>query len=281
MANIVNPYSLPNSPSNSLSKSSLNLDEENIKEQQIRGMLNEPSVQDQRQNYKQQQQQQQTLEEQKYNQRQNYKQQQPHQNLEDDENTVNLNIDLTYEYMKLRDYFSNNIKMDGKNDFSQITEHIFICNGQQAENQTNFLNNQIRSMIYISMIPPHPQYQKLYQKLNLNIDFIQLSDDDDSPIDNHFEKTYNFINKSLSESKNILITCDDGISRSSTILIAYYLRIYYNHITSWDIKRDPRSRLVFIIAFLIKRRPCVAPNYGFLRVLLLYENYLRKKILTN
>ncbi len=79
----------------------------------------------------------------------------------------------------------------------------------------------------------------------------------DSPRENIFEyftKASEFIEQSISSGKNVLIHCVYGVSRSSTLLCAYFIKYDNLSVTDAVIK--------------IKRaRPQVKPNIGFLRQL--------------
>ncbi|KAF7315003.1 Phosphatases II [Mycena indigotica] len=70
----------------------------------------------------------------------------------------------------------------------------------------------------------------------------------------HLPETCSFIEEALSQGGRVLIHCLMGVSRSTTVLAAYFMK----------------TRLLSAsaaISFIRKRRPCVQPNYGFLKQL--------------
>jgi rhodanese-related sulfurtransferase len=89
-----------------------------------------------------------------------------------------------------------------------------------------------------------------------------LPDDPDADITQHFEGGGEFIHAALQEDdRRILVHCQAGISRSSTMLIAYFMR--YEEMTLDDAYR-----------LLLDCRD-VAPNPGFMSQLIAYEIELR------
>ena len=80
-----------------------------------------------------------------------------------------------------------------------------------------------------------------------------LVDVDDLPQTNlypYFKTTYEFISSALNEKKKVLVHCQMGISRSSSILCAFLIRKY---------KVSPSEA----IKFLRQKRSIVDPNPGF------------------
>lgn len=69
-------------------------------------------------------------------------------------------------------------------------------------------------------------------------------------------------------STRVLIHCNLGISRSSTLLLAYLMKKY-------------NATLYEAYKFLRHRRPIVCPNLGFLRQLLDYEHDLFSYVYTD
>ena len=80
--------------------------------------------------------------------------------------------------------------------------------------------------------------------------FMQMQDHYDYPIHMHFDTSYEFIEKSRSEGKNVLVQCHAGVSRSATIVCAYLTKKH-------KIKAEEALRLVR------EKRPRAKPNQGF------------------
>ena len=79
----------------------------------------------------------------------------------------------------------------------------------------------------------------------------------------HFEELFNIIDKILKQNKKILIHCQAGISRSSTIVIAYLMKT----------KNLSYSKS---LDFVREKRPIVDPNLGFIVQLMDYEKKLKR-----
>jgi len=74
----------------------------------------------------------------------------------------------------------------------------------------------------------------------------------------HLEATVRWIDDRLRKGVNVLVHCQQGVSRSSAVVIAYLI---YTHNMSYDAAFD-----------LVKRkRACVKPNSGFVRCLQEWE----------
>ncbi|EFA76097.1 putative protein tyrosine phosphatase [Heterostelium album PN500] len=87
---------------------------------------------------------------------------------------------------------------------------------------------------------------------------IDIYDDVDYNIYDHFSEAFQFLDLAISEQRSILIHCNAGISRSSTILIAYLMKRH--HLT-----------LEHAYSIVKKARPLIKPNQGFYNQLKNYE----------
>jgi protein-tyrosine phosphatase len=95
----------------------------------------------------------------------------------------------------------------------------------------------------------------------------------DSPIQNILDiipTCVEFIDESLNTHNNILVNCFAGISRSSSIVLAYLM--YY------DVKyKNIPANLLRSLNHIKQYRNIVNPNYGFINQLYKYENMLNNK----
>ena len=94
---------------------------------------------------------------------------------------------------------------------------------------------------------------------------VGVNDEMHASIDMYFDGASAFIEASLAAGKNVLVHCRQGISRSSTIVIAYLMQYY--HMT-----RDEAY------LFAKNKRPAVNPNLGFWTQLGTYESKLKSKV---
>lgn len=118
---------------------------------------------------------------------------------------------------------------------------------------------QIRSpFLYYSSIVPFPDNFK-YLQLN-------FADNDKTEIQQYFSETFEFISSALENSGIVYVHCAMGVSRSSSIVIAFlmkYMKLDFNNALS-----------------IVERcRPIVQPNQGFIKQLQEYENKLKEQSL--
>jgi len=79
----------------------------------------------------------------------------------------------------------------------------------------------------------------------------------------HLEGACNYIDRALRSGRNVLVHCQQGISRSPAIIIAYLIR---NHGMSFD----------NAYALLKRKRACIKPNPGFVQALQEWECLWRR-----
>ncbi|TFK22005.1 phosphatases II [Coprinopsis marcescibilis] len=92
---------------------------------------------------------------------------------------------------------------------------------------------------------------------------ISILDQDSEDIRPHLEAACNHIDQALRSGRNVLVHCQQGVSRSASIVIAYLIR---NHGMSFD----------NALTLLKHKRACVKPNAGFVRALQEWEAYWRR-----
>lgn len=140
---------------------------------------------------------------------------------------------------------------------------IQIGTGHQATNWKVVRDLQITHIINISVEHPCVFSDKI-KYLHL-----ELEDKEDVLLKDRFDETIRFINLALEDPSNrVLVHCNLGISRSTTIILAYLMKIY-------------NATLYEAFKFLRHRRPIVCPNMGFLRQLTDYEYDLFSYIYTD
>lgn len=92
---------------------------------------------------------------------------------------------------------------------------------------------------------------------------IVINDDPSEDISRYFYETNRFIAENLAEGRNVLVHCQQGISRSSTIVIAFLMA--FLHIGVDD-----------AIDIVRERAPWIFPNPGFLDQLSAAESSLMR-----
>jgi len=132
-----------------------------------------------------------------------------------------------------------------------IRNKLWIGNAESAKKNILFPSN-IKAVISLGSL--YSQYTDLD-----NITYHRiLIDDENCDIAQHFEPTITFIDTHIKDG-GVLVHCQAGISRSTTICIAYLMK---------------SVGLSFDAAFLVTKsaRSVIAPNSGFIKQLLQYES---------
>ena len=104
---------------------------------------------------------------------------------------------------------------------------------------------------------------KYYKKHEIDVLHLSLGDNPDTNIAQFFPPVFHFIEEYNNNNKAVLIHCWAGISRSTTLVISYVMR--KEHMNVQD-----------AIEYVRDKRPCTAPNKGFLNQLNVYHFLLQK-----
>jgi protein-tyrosine phosphatase len=145
------------------------------------------------------------------------------------------------------------VKIQTRNFIVIPLNYIFLGTGNQATNWKVIRDLKITHIINISC-----EHQCIFTD-KIKYLHIQLEDMEDVLLKDHFNETISFMNAAFENpSSRILIHCNLGISRSTTVTLAYLMKTY-------------NATLIETYKFLRHRRPIVCPNLGFLRQLIDYE----------
>ncbi|CAF0734138.1 unnamed protein product [Rotaria sordida] len=97
---------------------------------------------------------------------------------------------------------------------------------------------------------------------NFHVLWINLYDELRADIKQHFEEANEFLHNCKQKNEKVLVHCQMGISRSSSIVLAYLMK--YHH-----------DSLIKAYDYLLERRRIAAPNISFFLQLIRYEKELR------
>ncbi|KAF8152103.1 protein-tyrosine phosphatase-like protein [Mycena galopus ATCC 62051] len=92
---------------------------------------------------------------------------------------------------------------------------------------------------------------------------IDIRDKESVDLRPHLEAACVYIERALKRGEGVLVHCQQGISRSPSIIIAYLIR---NHGMSYE----------SALAFVKRKRACAKPNPGFARALVEWEAAWRR-----
>ncbi|CAF0850214.1 unnamed protein product [Didymodactylos carnosus] len=141
----------------------------------------------------------------------------------------------------------------------EIIPGLYLGNEADAKNYDLLEKNNIKSIVNVTTCVPCYFESKL--------DYLRLPCDDtcrQNLIEYCNEKTFQFIQNSLTNKKNVLIHCKAGISRSPAILIAYLMKYHQSEFRTMNEAYN----------YVKTKRSIVSPNLNFMGQLLQYEKLL-------
>lgn len=163
-------------------------------------------------------------------------------------------IRLKQKFEEISKLFKPNV-LSHKEKISKIYKNIHLASGSWIFNNTSKVNiNKFQKILNLA-----PQEVEIGLMQNADVFSIDLLDVYNENIYKYFETLNEFFISN--EKENILVLCAAGISRSSTIVLAYLLK--------------QRFTLCNAINFLLSKRAQIRPNNGFLLQLIVYENNLQ------
>ncbi|PFH53333.1 hypothetical protein AMATHDRAFT_73516 [Amanita thiersii Skay4041] len=92
---------------------------------------------------------------------------------------------------------------------------------------------------------------------------IDILDQANADLRPHLEAVCTHIDRVLKSGRSVLVHCQQGVSRSAAVVIAYLIR---NHGMTYDNAH----------AYLKRKRACIKPNAGFVRALQEWEGMYRR-----
>ena len=135
---------------------------------------------------------------------------------------------------------------------------IYLGNWKVARNVEYLRTHNIKFVL--SAIPEYIAILNEYKKEKIVQKVINSNDSASFDIYSRLHEAADFIYESLKKG-NLLIHCSAGISRSTTCLIAYYIK--YRNMSFDD-----------ALALIKRNRPIVRPNFGFQKQLKKFEQEL-------
>ena len=141
---------------------------------------------------------------------------------------------------------------------SEIVDRLWLGNFSHAINGLS-LNTYKFDFIFNIGVPF--KYRKVEYNYTTPSHSIKIWDGFYEPIDSHFESLTEMIHSRLENGEIVYVHCHEGVSRSSTIIIAYLIRYYgMDADEAFEFVKDKRSRCF--------------PNFGFRKQLRSYHKTL-------
>jgi hypothetical protein len=149
---------------------------------------------------------------------------------------------------------------------SYITDKICIGDLASATNDTAMLEQGITHIISV-VNGVNPLFPKKFTYLNIHV-----NDDPWINIDNYFDETNKFIDTALElPNSKVMIHCQKGVSRSVTILLAYFVYKYNNK--NKILEEEIDDVISVLIEEIKEHRKIAEPNVGFIKCL---KKYIKK-----
>ncbi len=156
---------------------------------------------------------------------------------------------------------------------NRIIKNLYLTGWSASVDEEELVKNNIKCIIGLTTFSKSPQTLNLYKKLGIAYLHITVPDHPITNLHQYFSITNNLIYKCISEGKNVLIHCMMGVSRSTTIVLAYMMKIYYMKHRQLCNCNDT-SILPKLIEYVRSKRPVINPNPGFVIQLKQYEKNL-------
>merc|ERR1719431_1696836 len=139
---------------------------------------------------------------------------------------------------------------------AEVTPWLYIGSGQSAGNRREVLSRQISCIVNATRDVPRQNWD-FAEVLR-----IPVSDVPSASILPYFDQVADLIESNSMRGRRTLVHCNAGISRSSSLCIAYLMK--YHRMSLRSAHDHVRSR-----------RPIIRPNTGFWQQLIDYEYMLR------
>jgi len=142
---------------------------------------------------------------------------------------------------------------------NKIMSNLYIGDHTDANDIESLNKNNIKAIVNCASLICKDQFKGNIEYLNLHI-----NDSINTDILSTFKNVFEFIGYHRAYGNGVLVHCFAGKSRSSTIVIGYLMdkyKISFSESYQW----------------VLKRRPIIKPNQGFIKQLLLFENINKVK----
>ena len=153
-------------------------------------------------------------------------------------------LDLYYNKMENFDKPLFDVHVNVDYAYCQVMEGLFLGAEVGANSKLIFEKHNIKRVLSlgIAMEPVFPD----------KCDYMTISIEDsrNEDIYQFFENTYKYIDKAINDKAPIYIHCQAGISRSASVVIAYFIKKY-----KWT--------YLEALSFVSENRDFINPNKGF------------------
>lgn len=160
--------------------------------------------------------------------------------------------------------------MSFHHDIVKISDFLYISNWETSNNPFELKKHNIKAVLTIETNNKPNHILNYYKQNNIDFLFLYLKDLPNENIAKYFDISYDFIDRNIKKGNNVLVHCMAGISRSSTLILNYLMRKYYEK----NIYQNKCSDCVlnFFLHAVRTKRQIINPNKGFINQLKYYYN---------
>lgn len=155
-------------------------------------------------------------------------------------------------------------------DIDKISDFLYISNWETSNNPYVLKKYNIKAILTIETNNKPNDVLNYYKQNNIDYLFLYLNDLPSENIKKYFDVSYEFIDKNIKKGNNVLVHCMAGISRSSTLILNYLIRKYYEQNRYQN--KCSECVLNYFLQALRTKRPIINPNTGFINQLKNYYN---------
>lgn len=141
-------------------------------------------------------------------------------------------------------------------------------------NKTNLKKSKIKAVI--SIMESEPSDIPLS---GISHYFFKLDDRPEKEIKKYFNKSSSILYSNIRKGNSVLVHCVAGISRSVSLIIAFFLACLpcHSELVEPYIPETESSWTLSILNYIRTKRPIAGPNIGFINQLLKYEESMMEK----
>ncbi|KAL4439104.1 hypothetical protein ABPG74_008879 [Tetrahymena malaccensis] len=178
------------------------------------------------------------------------------QDNQDKQKVLNKKLDMIFQQVKIL-YALQYTKTDKYPN--QIVPNLYLGSVGAALSKDVLVELNIKYVLTAMEEFKHP-----FQDIITEYKIIRIKDSKNENIINYFEESNEFIHKAISNNQNVLVHCFAGISRSTSLVLAYLMK-YQN------------KTLDEALNITKQARPVIQPNQNFLAQLKKYEELQKKE----
>ncbi|EAS02295.1 tyrosine phosphatase (macronuclear) [Tetrahymena thermophila SB210] len=178
------------------------------------------------------------------------------QDNQDKQKVLNKKLDMIFQQVKIL-YALQYTKTDKYPN--QIIPNLYLGSVGAALSKDVLVELNIKYVLTAMEEFKHP-----FQDIITEYKIIRIKDSKNENIINYFEESNEFMHKAISSNQNVLVHCFAGVSRSTSLVLAYLMK-YQN------------KTLDEALNITKQARPVIQPNQNFLAQLKKYEELLKKE----